>query len=210
MPAVTRSLISDDSNSAMAPMMVNIARPTLRRGDRQPDRKPRTRTGTPIKATPSVGTPGASRIPSHAREPAAPLSVKVGTVLPPATGGMGRARIRGLHQPWHHVTTPDLPPPPSRCSHPHLDALDALSTRHIPIRPVTLRTRLPRQIPHQTCSTSLSTLHRDHLQIPSYMGNPAGICTESFRINRRNSVKRTPRRSLRDIASPGLTKSFQI
>ena len=27
MPAVTRSLISDDSNSAMAPMMVNIARP---------------------------------------------------------------------------------------------------------------------------------------------------------------------------------------
>ena len=27
MPAVTRSLMSDDSNSAMAPMMVNIARP---------------------------------------------------------------------------------------------------------------------------------------------------------------------------------------
>jgi hypothetical protein len=27
MPAVTRSLISDDSNSAMAPMMVNVARP---------------------------------------------------------------------------------------------------------------------------------------------------------------------------------------
>ena len=27
MPAVTRSLISDDSSSAMAPMMVNIARP---------------------------------------------------------------------------------------------------------------------------------------------------------------------------------------
>ena len=27
MPAVTRSLISDDSNSAMAPMMVNMARP---------------------------------------------------------------------------------------------------------------------------------------------------------------------------------------
>ena len=28
MPAVTRSLISDDSSSAMAPMMVNIAGPT--------------------------------------------------------------------------------------------------------------------------------------------------------------------------------------
>jgi hypothetical protein len=27
MPAVTRSLMSDDSSSAIAPMMVNIARP---------------------------------------------------------------------------------------------------------------------------------------------------------------------------------------